>query len=466
MTEHLVLSTLVLAVILVVVRIVPLTARTRYALLLCGLVKFAIPIVRVPSEAVPVPMRVFGADAAATTIAEATTPHIEWLPIVWASIATLLFARWIALRTRTVAAALRDAAPASERETKIVRSARVNVGVVRSPMCEAPAVLRIFEPVIVLPSHGCDALDDDELRAVVLHECAHVRRRDNLATIVQALATSLLWFHPLVWIASRDLTAAREHACDETVADAMHETESYLSALTKICHALAAPPAGASCMASANLKQRLEHLMSYGSLKKRALSHGAAVFAAIVLIAVSAVAGTAGKSGSYRLQKNISRQGEQVRFHFTVTDGRGKTIAEPIVHAAPHEPFTARTGTDGTEFVIQGRGDEKKGTITFDVTRNGETLHHTVENYELTHSSHYSGQPISINVRNANLKDLMNTFAELTGLDIAILRGAEDVRVTMDVQGMPWDEALDTIARQNNLVITVKGKTIEVAPRK
>lgn len=389
MIEHLVLSTLVLGVILVLVRVVPLTARTRYALLLCGIVKFAIPVVRVPSEVVPVPTRVFGADTAATTIAQAATPHIDWLPIAWASIAALLFARWIVLRTRTVSAALRDAVPASERETRIVRGARVPVDVVRSPMCEAPAVLRVRKPVIVLPSHGCEELDDDELRAVVLHECAHVRRRDNLATIVQALATSVLWFHPLVWLASRDLTAAREQACDETVADVMHETESYLSALAKICHALAAPPAGASCMASANLKQRLEHLMSYGSLKKRALSHGAAVIAAVLLIAASAIAGT-------------TSQGEQPR----------------------------------------------------------------PEDSEQSKRSEYSGQPISIRVKNANLKDLMNTFGELTGLDVAILRGAEDVAITMEVENMPWDEALEKMARDHNLVITLKGKTIEVAPKK
>ena len=56
MIDHLVDRPRFWPVILVVVRVVPLTARTRYALLLCGLVKFAIPIVRVPVEAVP-PMR-------------------------------------------------------------------------------------------------------------------------------------------------------------------------------------------------------------------------------------------------------------------------------------------------------------------------------------------------------------------------------------------------------------------------
>jgi beta-lactamase regulating signal transducer with metallopeptidase domain len=467
MTEHLLVSTAVLAVILIATRLVPLTARTRYALLLCGILKFAIPVVHVRSEAVPQPLRVFGATGAATAIAEATTRHIDWLPIAWAVIAVVLFARWVILRTRTVHAALRGAAPASERETRIVRAARMHVGVVRSPMCEAPAVLRVRKPVIVLPAHGCDDLDDDELRAVILHECAHVARRDNLATIVQALATSLLWFHPLLWIASRALTAAREEACDETVADAMHETESYLSALTKICHALAAPPAGASCMASAHLKQRLEHLMSYGSLKKRAWSHAAALVAAVLLIAVSAVAGTTAtrKSVQYKLQRTITRQGDQVRFHFMVRDGSGAVVYEPVVLAKPNESLTARSGSNGTEIVIHATGDEHKGTITFDVTRDGQVLQHTVEDYEQSHESWYTGAPISIRVVDADLRDLMKTYGELTGLDVNVAPGV--VRgITLDVVNMPWDEALEKIARENDLVITIEGRTINVAAKK
>jgi beta-lactamase regulating signal transducer with metallopeptidase domain len=303
--EHLIVSTVVLAVAMLAARFLPMTARTRYAVLLCGIAKFAVPtaVFRfVPVEVIPTALRTFGG-ATPATIGADPTPRFEWLPIAWAAIALLLIGRWLLLRTRTVSAALRSPASASAREIAAVREARatmrigVAVDAIRSPICEAPAVLRIVRPVIVLPSQGCDALTDDELRSLVLHECAHVARQDNLASVLQAFATSLLWFHPLVWMASRALTIAREEACDEAVADAMHGSDAYLSALTKVCQAILAPrTAGASCMASAKIKERMEHLMSYEMIKVKAWSHRAILVLGVLLIALSTFAATTTES--------------------------------------------------------------------------------------------------------------------------------------------------------------------------
>ncbi|HEU4889158.1 MAG TPA: M56 family metallopeptidase [Thermoanaerobaculia bacterium] len=305
MIEHLIVSTVVLAVAMAAARFLPLTARTRYAVLLCGIAKFAVPtaVFRfLPVEVIPAALRTFGGGAAATIGAQ-PAPRIEWIPIAWAAIALLLLARWLLLRTRTVSAALRSPAPASPREVAAVREARVTmrVGVavdaIRSPICEAPAVLRIVRPVIVLPAHGCDDLAEDELRSLVLHECAHVARHDNLGSVLQALATSLLWFHPLVWMASHALTIAREEACDEAVADAMHDSAAYVSALTKICRTITAPrTAGASCMASAKIKERMEHLMSYETIKGKAWSHRVILVVGVLMIALSTFATAAPES--------------------------------------------------------------------------------------------------------------------------------------------------------------------------
>ena len=305
MIEHLIVSSVVLAVALAAARFLPLTARTRYVVLLCGIAKFAVPTAvfhMVPVEVIPTALRTFGGDAPATIGAQ-PAPRFEWLPIAWGAIALLLIMRWLLLRSRTVSAALRSPAPASAREVAAVREARaamrigVAVDAIRSPICEAPAVLRVIRPVIVLPSQGCDDLTDDELRSLVLHECAHVARHDNLASMLQALATSLLWFHPLVWMASHALTIAREEACDEAVADAMHGSDAYVSALTKVCRAIIAPrTAGASCMASAKIKERMEHLMSYETIKGKAWSHRAILALGVLVIALSTFAATVPES--------------------------------------------------------------------------------------------------------------------------------------------------------------------------
>lgn len=480
MTAHLLFSTAVLLAAMAAARFLPLTARTRYVVLFCGLVKFAIPTAvfdLVPIEAVPQPLRVFGG-AAAAPVAQPDA-RVNWLLVIWAVLAVLVFTRWVLLRTRTIAAALRSPAAPSRRELDALRDAREELHVhsaidlLRSPICEAPAVLRVLRPVIVLPAHGCDDLDDDELRSLLLHESAHVARHDNLATFVQALATSLLWFHPLVWLASRQLSAAREEACDESVVASMAQTDSYVSALLKICHHIAAPrPAGASCMASSNLKQRMEHLMSYETIQKRAWSHRAILAAGILVITLSTVAATAPAAGDdrYGLRFTVdARTANELTFRFDVL-AKGKTQFEGELGIEPGKTGSIRRGmsTEGHEidYFIEATGTPQQGQVRFEVREDGKLVEqqlHTYDKKQTLTSSSSKRDPITLRVKNANLKDLMNTFGELTGYDVAIDREAEVVLVTLDVTGMPWDEVLDLIALENGLKISIEGKMIRVS---
>jgi hypothetical protein len=75
-----------------------------------------------------------------------------------------------------------------------------------------PHVVGIVRPIIVVPP----ALLDDAalLSAALLHELAHVRRRDALARIVQVVACAVFFFWPVVRMVSRRLDLSREAACD------------------------------------------------------------------------------------------------------------------------------------------------------------------------------------------------------------------------------------------------------------
>jgi beta-lactamase regulating signal transducer with metallopeptidase domain len=423
----------------------------------------------VPVEVIPPALRTFGGGGAATIGAQ-PAPSIDWMPIAWAAIALLLMTRWLLLRTRTVAAALRSPAPASPRELAAVREARIAmriraaVDAIRSPICEAPAVLRVIRPVIVLPAHGCDDLTDDELRSLVLHECAHISRHDNLASVLQALATSLLWFHPLVWMASRALTVAREEACDEAVADAMRGSDAYVSALTKICHAIAAPrTAGASCMASAKIKERMEHLMSYETIKGKAWSHRAMLALSIVLIGVSTLAGASNpKTRPYSVAFTVSLPSpHQFTFDATVTDNAtGEAVSQPRM--------TTSSGIEGTVETRLGDGRKIKlrmkahtvndATAYLEVTQDGKVVQRTL--YTRTEKT-FDGEPMSLSLDKADIRDVLKTFGDLTGLHFDI---ADDVQgsVTMKVVDVPWDKVLDDLLNDHGLVGEVDGNTIRV----
>jgi beta-lactamase regulating signal transducer with metallopeptidase domain len=133
----------------------------------------------------------------------------------------------------------------------------------------APAVCGIFKPYILLPIGIDRLLNQREFDAVLLHELAHARRRDNLLRLLYELSLCALWFHPLVWLAGARMALYRELSCDESVIQRAHGTE-LVSALAK----LALPERGLPLQAAASsyLSYRLARLSGPAQTTYRAAS--------------------------------------------------------------------------------------------------------------------------------------------------------------------------------------------------
>ena len=90
------------------------------------------------------------------------------------------------------------------------------VHVITSSKCTIPFTYGIFKPVVVLP-HESAAWPAGRVRAVMLHELAHIQRYDYLTQSVARIICSLFWFIPFVWIAYSRLYQEQERACDVVV---------------------------------------------------------------------------------------------------------------------------------------------------------------------------------------------------------------------------------------------------------
>ncbi len=84
----------------------------------------------------------------------------------------------------------------------------------RSEDATMPFACGLIRPTIVLPA-ASDRWTPDRRRAVLLHELAHVRRRDLVGHLLARVVCAVYWFHPLVWAAARRLRAESERACDD-----------------------------------------------------------------------------------------------------------------------------------------------------------------------------------------------------------------------------------------------------------
>jgi beta-lactamase regulating signal transducer with metallopeptidase domain len=132
-----------------------------------------------------------------------------------------------------------------------------------------PAVQGVLRPRISLPGGLDRLLSQQELDAVLMHELAHARRRDNLISLLYEVAACVLWFHPLVWLAGARMSLYRELSCDESVIENAHG-RALVSALAK----LAAPEKGLflQTAASSHLSYRLDRLVGPPQQANRAAS--------------------------------------------------------------------------------------------------------------------------------------------------------------------------------------------------
>jgi beta-lactamase regulating signal transducer with metallopeptidase domain len=104
---------------------------------------------------------------------------------------------------------------------------------VASDRVEIPFAHGTLRSTVVLPA-SAEQWDDERLRLVLVHELAHVKRRDLIGHTLARLACALYWFHPMVWIASRRLRAESERACDDLVLECGARASDYAGHLLDI----------------------------------------------------------------------------------------------------------------------------------------------------------------------------------------------------------------------------------------
>ena len=114
------------------------------------------------------------------------------------------------------------------------------VRIMTSERATMPMAFGIVNPTVLLPANA-EQWPAERRRDVMLHELAHVARRDCLTQLIAQAACAMYWFDPLVWLASRALRGERERACDDAVVRAGARPSEYATHLLQVARDLRVP---------------------------------------------------------------------------------------------------------------------------------------------------------------------------------------------------------------------------------
>ena len=164
-----------------------------------------------------------------------TTMHwTDWIAVVWGGAGLFLLIRlivgigavWhISARSSNFNRAVEQLRSNWNRQANVRLSNKITV----------PMVWGFLRPVILLPVDA-EHWQTGRLRAVLLHELAHIKRWDWVMQMIGQVTCAIYWFNPLVWCVAHRMRIEAEQACDDQVLNTGYQSTDYAQHLLDITH--------------------------------------------------------------------------------------------------------------------------------------------------------------------------------------------------------------------------------------
>ncbi|MFC0513421.1 M56 family metallopeptidase [Mucilaginibacter angelicae] len=102
-----------------------------------------------------------------------------------------------------------------------------------SAVAKVPMVIGYLKPVVLVPVGLVNSLEPAQVEAILLHELAHIRRKDYLVNILQTVLETFFFFNPAVLWLSWLIRLERENCCDDAV---IHHTQNQIGYMQALVH--------------------------------------------------------------------------------------------------------------------------------------------------------------------------------------------------------------------------------------
>lgn len=383
-----------------------LGARTRRDMLRTGLCLSILPVAAVSaffdairsSKVIPIPVSDYVPTLWITVTPTSGARESESLCIfagVWIVGTFSLIARALIQHHRLMSRLALDGSPVEDMGLGPFSNA------VGSTSVSAPITIGFFRSRLVVPADFLDC-PRAERDAVLLHEEAHAKHRDNAWEFLLTLISSALWFHPLAWAAMRAHAQSREECCDEAALDALEDPAPYFNALARFASRARTVNVIASGFESAKLSVRVQNATTYLERRSHLMKHRTVtticLFLGVFALAASALpaadAPTGATSGDEMTPYAITTR--LVQFHPTQFQ-----LDVEVIERATGKPALAprlffQKGQDATIFsenqfdASKFRAEVKNGasgeiTLHFVASRDNREIQNSVHPLESTY---------------------------------------------------------------------------------
>ena len=261
----------------------------------------------------------------------------------------------------------RDAAPAEMADVAAtrwewhLRNAGVRgAAILQSEKVRVPATLGIRRGVLVVPRGFFAGMAENELDAVMAHECAHMQRRDFAKNLTYNVAALPVAYHPLLWLSFSRLAESREMVCDGIAAETLAGRERYAKSLLRLASLFAQSEAARTFHAigifdANSLERRVMNLM------KQKRSTGLAL--RTLMLAVCVAVGTLTCASALALRMDVNAERNEKAADRAVEVASGVIAGNAIYQKKPLYPEEAKAnhieGAVVLRAVISKEGDVK-----------------------------------------------------------------------------------------------------------
>ncbi|UCH14989.1 MAG: pentapeptide repeat-containing protein, partial [Bacteroidales bacterium] len=189
------------------------------------------------------------------------------------------------------------------KELCIKLNIKKTVKIYESALAKVPMVIGLLKPVILLPVSAFTGLSPKQLESIIVHELAHIIRRDYLVNFLQSILEILFFYHPAVWWINGIIRTERENCCDDIAIEQTGDSVDYAKALASIQEQLLLKKNLALAIAGHKNKllKRIKRLLNQPKMKTNFIEGFTAsciIFLGILVIALNANAISDKKSGN------------------------------------------------------------------------------------------------------------------------------------------------------------------------